>query len=145
MNRDPQRLQSHALWPMTPHTALSMPITMPFLVEIAPKGQSCRGVLATAAHLRTCPIMLYRLLKKVNQSFSTCFSLSAKSSHSGRQSSTFRDDSARAREASLPANTIGKTLVRTLTGEKMKRFGFGWKERMQKQGNSGNLLDGAVL
>ena len=50
--------------------------------------------------------MLYRLLKNVNQSLSTPFSLSGRSSHSGLQSSAFSEDWARAREASFPANTV---------------------------------------
>lgn len=49
--------------------------------------------------------MLYRLLKKVYHSSSTFFSLSSKSSHSGRQSSTLRELFASARDESLPANT----------------------------------------
>jgi hypothetical protein len=49
--------------------------------------------------------MLYRLLKKANQSSRTFFSLSPKSSHSGLQSSGFNDDCANALEASLPTKT----------------------------------------
>ena len=58
-------------------------------------------------YAETFPTMLYRLLKKVNHSSNTFFSLSSRSSHSGRQSSGLRDDWARAREASRPANTRG--------------------------------------
>ena len=43
-------------------------------------------------HPCTLPTMLYRLLKKVNHSFSTFFSLSPRSSYSGLQSSGFSDD-----------------------------------------------------
>lgn len=53
----------------------------------------------------TLPTMLYRLLKKVNQSSNVFFSLSSRSYHSGTQSSGFREDFARARETSLPAKT----------------------------------------
>lgn len=53
----------------------------------------------------TLPTMLYRLLKNVNQSSSTFFSLSPKSSHSGLQSSSFNDDCASALDASLPVKT----------------------------------------
>ena len=49
--------------------------------------------------------MLYRLLKKVNQSLRTPFSFSDKSSHSDLQSSGLSEDWASAREASFPANT----------------------------------------
>lgn len=52
--------------------------------------------------------MLYRLLKKVNHSSSTVFSLSSKSYHSGTQSSGLRDEVARAREGSFPAKTKWK-------------------------------------
>jgi hypothetical protein len=55
--------------------------------------------------LATRPTMLYRLLKKVYQSSRTCFSLSSKSSHSGRQSSSLSELFARARDESLPVNT----------------------------------------
>lgn len=53
----------------------------------------------------TTPIMLYLLEKNLIQSFSTPFSFSSKSFHSGETSSGLVDDFARAREASLPANT----------------------------------------
>ena len=49
--------------------------------------------------------MLYRLLKNVNHSSSTFFSLSSRSCHSGTQFSGLREEHARAREGSLPAKT----------------------------------------
>jgi hypothetical protein len=53
----------------------------------------------------TFPTTLYRLLKKVNHSANTVLCLSSRSLHSGTQSSGLRDEVARAREGSLPANT----------------------------------------
>lgn len=49
--------------------------------------------------------MLYRLLKKVNHSSNTVFSLSSRSYQSGLQSSGFSDEHARPREGSFPAKT----------------------------------------
>lgn len=57
------------------------------------------------------PTILYRLLKKINQSSSVFFSPSGRSSQSGRTSSGLSDDMPRAREASWPANTV-RTQVR---------------------------------
>lgn len=54
----------------------------------------------------TLPTILYRLRKKVIHSSSTVLHLSSKSLHSGTQSSGLREESARAREGSLPANTV---------------------------------------
>ena len=54
----------------------------------------------------TFPLMLYRLLKYVYQSFRTFLCSSERSSHSGRHSSGFKEDCARAREASFPAKTL---------------------------------------
>jgi hypothetical protein len=54
----------------------------------------------------TLPLMLYLLLKKVNQSFSTFLCSSDRSDQSGRHSSGLREDWPRAREASLPAKTM---------------------------------------
>lgn len=60
----------------------------------------------------TLPLMLYRLLKKVNQSFSTFLCSSDRSDQSGRHSSGLREDWPRAREASLPAKTAeGQSLL----------------------------------
>ena len=64
---------------------------------LSPAGESQRCTL---------PTMLYLLLKNVYQSSSTFLSLSPRSSQSGRQSSILSEDCAKAREASLPANTI---------------------------------------
>ena len=49
--------------------------------------------------------MLYRLLKKVNHSSNTVFSLSSRSYQSGLQSSGFSDEHARPRDGSFPAKT----------------------------------------
>lgn len=65
------------------------------------KGEGER--LAILLQPCTLPTTLYRLLKKVNQSFSTVCSLSPKSLYSGLQSSGLSDDCARARDASFPA------------------------------------------
>jgi hypothetical protein len=54
----------------------------------------------------TLPTMLYRLLKNVYHSLSTVLFSSFKSLHSGTQSSGLREEVARARDGSLPANTI---------------------------------------
>ena len=53
--------------------------------------------------------MLYLLEKNVIHSLSTVLFSSVRSDHSGTQSSGFRDDLARAREGSLPANTMEPT------------------------------------
>lgn len=53
----------------------------------------------------TTPTTLYRLEKKVIQSFKTPFSLSSRSCHSGSASSGLVEVFPRALEASLPANT----------------------------------------
>lgn len=52
--------------------------------------------------------MLYRLLKKVYQSFRTFLCSGDRSYQSGRHSSSLREDCARARDASLPANTFAR-------------------------------------
>lgn len=54
----------------------------------------------------TCPTTLYRFEKKVIQSSNTFFLSSSRSFQSGRTSSGFVDERARAREASWPANTV---------------------------------------
>lgn len=56
----------------------------------------------------TCPTTLYRLEKKVTQSFKTPFSLSLRSSQLGRASSGLVDVLPRALEASLPAKTVAR-------------------------------------
>lgn len=61
--------------------------------------------------------MLYRLLKKVYQSSRTFFLSSDRSSHSGTQSSAFKDVDASAREESFPVNT-GQINQRTVTSDK---------------------------
>jgi hypothetical protein len=58
-----------------------------------------------APSLCTFPTTLYRLLKKVYQSPSVFFAVSSKSSHSGRQSSGFKDDKPKALFGSLPVKT----------------------------------------
>jgi hypothetical protein len=73
--------------------------------------------------------MLYRLLKNVIQSSSVCFSLSSRSSQSGRTSSDFVDVRARAREASWPANTVSK--------ERVVSVGFVVRELGGGGGNAG--------
>lgn len=79
------------------------------------KQASCQFATPSSIHalpssfsppqLCTFPIILYLLVKNVSQSFSTPCSFSPRSSYSGRQSSGWSDDCARAREASLPAKT----------------------------------------
>ena len=53
----------------------------------------------------TLPTTLYRLLKNVYHSLSTVLFSSFRSLHSGTQSSGLREEVARARDGSLPANT----------------------------------------
>lgn len=62
--------------------------------------------------------MLYRLLKKVNHSSNTVFSLSSRSYQSGLQSSGFSDEHARPREGSFPAKTgLMSVLSACLSGD----------------------------
>jgi hypothetical protein len=51
------------------------------------------------------PTTLYRLLKKVYQSFKVLRAVSSKSSHFGMQSSSFSEDKPKARLGSLPVKT----------------------------------------
>lgn len=81
-------------------------------LEIFSHATLCETNHAILVYADTFPTMLYRLLKNVYQSSSTFFSLLSRSSHSGRQSSGFRLDWARAREASRPAKTGGYVVVR---------------------------------
>lgn len=59
----------------------------------------------------TNPTILYRFEKNVFQSFSTPFSLSSRSNHSGDTSAADVEVLARAREASWPANTEGRESI----------------------------------
>jgi hypothetical protein len=61
---------------------------------------------AASSPFTTYPTTLYLLLKNVFQSSSVFFFSSSKSSHSALTSSAFVEVSARARDASWPANTI---------------------------------------
>ena len=76
----------------------------------AMQRKACHRLAVPSRCIR--PTTLYRLLKKVNQSSSTFFSLSGRSSHSVTQSSDLREDWARARLGSFPANTSGHGRVR---------------------------------
>ena len=83
----------------------------PCVIDCPSAHSIIRGI---TNHGEQCPTMLYRLLKKVNQSSSTFCSFSPRSSYSFRQSSGLSDDIARALEASLPAKTEDTVLVNTL-------------------------------
>lgn len=63
-------------------------------------------LLAQLTHPSTLPTTLYLFEKNVIQSSRTFFLSSSKSSQSGRTSSGFVEERARAREASWPANTV---------------------------------------
>jgi hypothetical protein len=55
------------------------------------------------------PTILYRLLKKVYQSFKVLSAVSSRSSHFGMQSSSFREDKPKARLGSFPVKTRVKS------------------------------------
>lgn len=88
------------LWPAWKASAAG---TQAYVVDASVDPSPASSVRLVAPS--TVPLILYRLLKKVNQSASTFLCSADKSCHSGRQSSGLRDDWARARDASLPAKT----------------------------------------
>lgn len=82
-----------------------VPACMTSLTYSATRHAITRSAKGRHDHLCTFPTMLYLLLKNVYHSSSTVFSLSPRSSYSGLQSSSLRDDCANARDASFPAKT----------------------------------------